>query len=92
MADLRSRALAYLRSGAVTIGAARRPAPAERPEFVSARVVGHHAAYLVRLQRGAWTCSCQSVFSDGQTCAHVAAVQLVTGHATAEVLPMKAAS
>lgn len=83
MTDLRSKSLAYLRDGKVTIGAARRPRKADRPDFVSARVIGHHAAYRVHLLAGRWTCSCQTEWSDGEPCAHLAAVQLVTGHQSA---------
>ncbi|MBB4702521.1 SWIM zinc finger family protein [Sphaerisporangium siamense] len=47
-----------------------------RPHTVTARVEGHSAKYIVLLDDGRWTCTCD----DPATCAHVAAVQLVTGH------------
>lgn len=80
MADIRAQALTYLRDGKVTIGAARRPVTADRPDFVSARVIGHNGTYLVHLLDGVWTCSCKAVTDDGEPCPHLAAVKLVTGH------------
>ena len=83
MADLRAKALGYLRAGAVTVGAARRPKDSDHPDFVSAKVEGHNGRYYVHLLDGRWTCSCKAVVDDGQDCAHLAAVQLVTGHESA---------
>ncbi|MEV7006822.1 hypothetical protein [Streptosporangium sp. NPDC051022] len=80
-ADLRSKALGYLRSGAVTVLVAdsweRGP---RRPYRVLADVVGHRSTHRVTFWidvREKWTCSCRA-----EGCAHIAAVQLVTGHAT----------
>ncbi|MDH2425734.1 hypothetical protein [Sphaerisporangium sp. TRM90804] len=77
-ADIRSRALGYYRSGAIRVLAASTAAPSDRPFFVEARVRGHHSDYIVRHELRAWTCTCHA---DG--CAHVAAVQLATGHPSA---------
>ena len=94
MADIRSKALGYLRSGAVTVGNASLDsiAGADRPVFVAARVQGHNRVLWVHLLDGRWTCSCQAVLDDGQECAHRAAVALVTGHETAARKPVAVAS
>lgn len=94
MTDVRTKSLAYLRDGKVTIGSARLPriADPDRPEFVQARVVGHQATYRVHLLDGVWSCSCASVWSDCEPCAHLAAVQLVTGHPSAAARSVRAAS
>lgn len=77
--DLRSRALAYYRSGAVTVLNARTaPTGPRRPEYVDALVDGYRSTHRVHLVAEIWSCSCRE---DG--CAHVAAVQLATGHETA---------
>jgi hypothetical protein len=76
--DLRTAALHYLRSGAVTVLTASTPASGPRqPMFVEALVEGYRSTHRVRLALSKWSCSCRC---DG--CAHVAAVQLVTGHDT----------
>lgn len=77
--DLRSAALHYLRSGAVTIVTASTPPDGPRvPLLVEALVVGHRSTHRVHLKTGeGWRCSCRY---DG--CAHLAAVQLVTGAGT----------
>lgn len=85
MSDLRTRSLAYLRDGAVTITAAA-------PGHVRATVQGHNGLYTVRLRDAAWSCSCKAVTDDGQECAHAAAVKLVTGWPTAAVKPVRVAS
>lgn len=73
--DVRAKACAYLRGGAVTVlSAATQDGP--RPWMVHARVVGHSSTYVVKLIDGAWSCTC----GRPAECAHVAAVQLVTGH------------
>ncbi|MEU1731413.1 hypothetical protein [Streptosporangium sp. NPDC020145] len=80
--DLRSKALGYLRSGAVTILAADffETGP-RRPYRLTADVVGHRSTWRVTRDdtstAPAWWCTCRS-----EECAHVAAVALVTGHAT----------
>ncbi|MGR6922647.1 hypothetical protein ACU635_51050 [[Actinomadura] parvosata] len=73
--DVRSKACNYLRSGAVTLLDARSQ-DGVRPWLVHARVVGHSSTYVVTLAEGAWNCTCHRPAE----CAHVAAVQLVTGH------------
>lgn len=74
--DLRAAALHYLRSGAVTVLTASTPKDGPRvPLFVEALVDGHTSTHRVRLTIGeGWSCSCRY---DG--CAHLAAVQMVTG-------------
>lgn len=78
--DLRSRALGYLRDGAVTVLGARFAAAGPRRPFrVLADVVGHRSTYRVTHWNdddSGWSCTCRTA-----GCAHVAAVQLVTGHA-----------
>lgn len=75
--DVRTRALAYLRSGAVTVLETAYYAvdSPRRPHSVIAQVVGHRSTYLVHLDDGTWSCTCHI-----PDCPHVAAVQLVTGH------------
>jgi hypothetical protein len=72
-ADVRSLACTYVRNGAVRVVAARW---GDSPAFVRARVAGRGSTYFVRLNGGAWVCSC----GEPDSRAHVAAVQLVTGH------------
>lgn len=76
MADIRTKALGYLRDGKVIV---RRAASDDdgprRATFVRADVVGHNSVYLVSYGPHAWSCTCKTL-----DCAHVAAVQLVTGH------------
>lgn len=78
--DLRSKALGYLRSGAVTVLGANTFAAGPRQPFrVLADVVGHRSTYRVTHwsdHDSGWSCTCRM-----EGCAHVAAVQLVTGHA-----------
>jgi uncharacterized Zn finger protein len=72
-ADVRSLACSYVRNSAVRVVKARHGDP---PTFVRARVSGRQTTYFVRLTDGVWACSC----GEPDSCAHVAAVQLVTGH------------
>lgn len=74
--DLRSKACAYLRGGKVTIWAAVPPGKDRRADAIAADVVGHSSTYVVRLADGVWSCTC----GKPAECAHVAAVQLATGH------------
>lgn len=75
--DVRSKACSYLRGGMVTVlQVSRSTVQQARPDHVYARVLGYSSTYIVRLERGVWTCTCQKPAE----CAHVAAVQLVTGH------------
>lgn len=80
MPDLRTKALGYLRDGKVTVLGALWDRPALHPHTVSAIVQGFQGRYWVRRnpERG-WLCSCGST----ETCAHLAAVQLVTGYPSA---------
>lgn len=79
MSDVRSKALGYVRDAKVRIikadGAAK---PLLIPTRVGAIVQGFHGQYWVRLNREGWLCSCGAT-----ECAHLAAVQLVTGHPSA---------
>lgn len=79
-ADVRSKALGYLRSGAVQVLTASTVTHSNRPFLVEARVRGYHSDYVVRLDGASapWTCTCRE-----DECAHRAAVQLVTGHESA---------
>lgn len=79
MPDIRSKVLGYVRDAKVRVieahGAVK---PALIPMRVGAIVQGFHGQYWIRLNRDGWLCSC------GTTgCAHLAAVQLVTGHPSA---------
>ncbi|RCG21939.1 hypothetical protein DQ384_36375 [Sphaerisporangium album] len=76
--DVRSKALGYLRSGAVRVLVASTMGPARRPYFVEAHVDGHQSTYIVRFELHEWTCTCHEA-----DCAHAAAVQLATGHESA---------
>lgn len=78
MADLRAKALGYLRDAKVHVLHARTEPSARRPVEVVAIVEAHTGVRRVELTAGSWACSCQAVVSDGQPCAHLAAVQLVT--------------
>lgn len=82
MADIRAKALAYLRDGKVRVSYATSAGMSRTPYNVLAYVDGHNDRYLVRFTEDAWTCSCQRV-----DCAHAAAVQLVTGHRSAAAKP-----
>lgn len=73
--DVRAMACNYLRNGKVTVKAAL-PGPELLPVQVEAVVKGNSATYLVDLIDGRWRCPC----GEPAACAHVAAVQLVTGH------------
>lgn len=79
MSETRKKALTYLRDGKVTVHSASRSNERGRrvPCIVSADVIGQHSTYMVGLPYGKqeWTCTCHN-----DDCAHVAAVQLVTGH------------
>jgi uncharacterized Zn finger protein len=74
VADIRAKALSYLRSGSVTVLAASSQTNGPlRPYFVKAVVVGHVAGH-------GWACTCRR--GEPGACAHVAAVALTTGHDT----------
>ena len=79
-ADIRSKALGYLRSGAVRVQLASSVSQADRPYWVRALVHGFKSTYIVTLDGASapWTCTCHQ-----DECAHRAAVQLITGHESA---------
>lgn len=76
--DVRAKACSYLRAGKVTVtgAAATKHDGHRRADAVHAYVDGHSSTYVVDLADGAWTCTCHRPAE----CAHVVAVQLVTGH------------
>lgn len=78
MSQVREKALGYLREGAVRVLAARPPAEGEpqRAVEVRAHVDGYTSTYIVAFNGSRWACTCPAI---GDSCAHVAAVQLVTG-------------
>ncbi len=80
MPDVRAKALAYYRSGAIRVLTASTAVSSDRPFLVEARVQGYRSDYIVRHQDPVtgWTCTCRQA-----GCAHVAAVQLATGHDSA---------
>lgn len=79
--DIRSKALGYYRDSRIRIlhSLTRMDGP-RVPYEVDADVVGFQSTYLVRLVDGVWHCSCHG---SGEGCAHIAAVQLATGHPSA---------
>lgn len=82
--DLRRKALAVLRTGRLTVLHSTCRKTAHEVDEVIARVQSSRdggPAYCVDFLDGAWTCTCRA----GGDCPHVAAVQLVTGHAHVEV-------
>lgn len=94
MADsgVRSRALAALRDGRVTITLARSATPSGPPEAVCAFVDssrGNGLRYVVDLMAGAWHCTCGITVVE---CVHVAAVQLVVGHESAAAKTVRGAA
>lgn len=84
MTPLRSKALTVLRSGRLTVIRTASTADNTVAEFTakvqSSREGG--ATYAVDLAFGRWSCTCGS----HDICAHIAAAQLVTGHAPAALL------
>jgi hypothetical protein len=87
MADVRTKALSYLRDGKVRILHSLTQMDGPRvPYEVDADVEGFRSTYLVRLTDGVWSCSCHG---SGEGCSHIAAVQLVTGHDSAAAKPEK---
>lgn len=75
MADVRDKALAYLRDGKVRVVHSVSRIGGLRPYEVDAFVEGHKSTYKVSLDDGVWSCTCHG---PGEGCAHIAAVQLVT--------------
>lgn len=92
MADIRARALAYLRDSAVVVEYARIDPVEDRPYQVQARVRGHEDTYHVSLHHvGGWRCTCPQTHPSGDDCAHIAAVALVTGWPSLAAKPAKEA-
>lgn len=91
MPDLRTKALGYLRDGKVAILTAATDKPNRSAGAVGAIVKGFHGEHWVRLVDGVWFCSCNND-APRPDCAHVAAVQLVTGHESAAAREAKAAA
>jgi hypothetical protein len=89
VADVRAKALGYLRDQKLHVLYARTPADARSPVAVIAVVEAHTAVRRVELRDGTWTCDCKTVLDDGLPCAHLAAVQLVTNHPSAAAKPVK---
>lgn len=78
-AVLRRKALSILREGRLTVLNAVNDPDTLAVFAVTARVEGHRGTYAVDLVDGEWVCTCR----DGERpCGHIAAAQLVTGHAT----------
>lgn len=75
MPDVRTKALSYLRDERVRVLFAETVKPNLRPHTVGALVQGFKARYWIELEKGRWLCSCGS----SDPCAHLAAVQIVTG-------------
>jgi hypothetical protein len=76
---LRPKALAVLREGRLTMLRVECRNTAHEVDEVIARVQSSREggpAYAVDLSFGQWTCTCRR----DEPCAHIAAVQLVTGH------------
>jgi hypothetical protein len=96
VADLRSKTLTYLRDQKVHVLHARTPADQRRPVEVVAVVEGHTGVRRVELRGSVWTCNCtippETPALLRGTCAHRAAVQMVTNHPSAAAKPEKASA
>jgi hypothetical protein len=96
-AGLRSKALAYLRDHKVAIVRADPCEERARPVLVWAAVQGWRGLHKVRLRERRWTCHLEPCPGgqpregryecESAECAHVAAVQLVTGHPSLAARP-----
>lgn len=81
--DTRRKALAVLREARLTLLHVTCRRTAHEVDEVIARVRSSREGgpnYCVDLLDGVWTCTCRA----GGDCAHVAAAQIVTGHARVE--------
>jgi hypothetical protein len=85
MPDVRSKALSYLRDERVRVLFAETTKPNLRPHTVGALVQGFQGRYWVEFERNRWLCSCGTA-----DCAHLAAVQLVTGYPSVAAKTAKA--
>ncbi|MCU1679236.1 MAG: hypothetical protein JWM93_3994 [Frankiales bacterium] len=82
--DIRAKACAKLRTGAVTIRQATTHAGERRACAVEAKVTGHTGVHTVEYSAAdGWSCSCGRAGDAFSPCPHVAAVQMVTGHPSA---------
>lgn len=85
MSALRPKALSVLREGRLEIRHSACRRYGHVVDEVVARVASSRQggpAYAVDFLDGVWTCTCRQETG----CAHIAAVQLTTGHAPAELL------
>lgn len=84
----RDKTLGYLRDGAVRVLAAQPPREGEpqRAAEVRAHVDGYTSTYIVAFNGDGWGCTCPAI---GDSCPHVAAVQLVTGHPSKAAKPRR---
>lgn len=87
MGDVRSKALGYLRDGRVAVLNARTERPERKAGSVGAIVRGHRGEHWVRGHGGDWWCTCNGE-DPAADCAHIAAVQLVTGWPSAAAKPV----
>lgn len=81
--ELRRKALAVLREGRLTILHATCRKTAHDVDEVIARVRSSRQGgpnYAIDFLDGTWTCTCRA----GSDCPHIAAAQIVTGHARIE--------
>ncbi|MDQ6875412.1 MAG: SWIM zinc finger domain-containing protein [Actinomycetota bacterium] len=83
MASIRTGALSILREGRLTLLNVDTDSDREyRPLRIVGRVEGHHGIYAVDywLKTRAWMCTCKPHMDGSRDpCAHILAVQLVTG-------------
>lgn len=80
MADVRTKALAYIRDGQVRAHTVATPPGAAHPSLVIATVFGHNGRYTVaydatQRELGRWSCVCWR----SELCPHIAAVGLWAG-------------
>ncbi|MEV0968480.1 hypothetical protein [Microtetraspora glauca] len=75
-ADVRAKALAYIREGRVLVTTVATPPDARYPCLVVATVQGHMQRYqVVRHPESGWSCDCWRT----EPCAHLAAVAISCG-------------
>lgn len=86
MPDVRTKVLGYLREQKVRVLFAETVKPDLRPHTVGALVQGYSARYWVEFEGGRWLCSCGAT----EPCAHIAAVQHVTGWPSPAAKPVRA--
>lgn len=81
---VRAKACGYFRDEDIRVLHADTPPGGTRPDQVRARLRGHNDTYLIALEEEAWSCSCGD-----DHCAHVPAVQMVTGYKSSASKPAK---